>query len=114
MAADLDPVQVGKTEIEKGNPDQDAYAFLLATVAEALAAGRFRPEYEDAEALAQLLWANVHGLVSLHMTFEHDPWCAWRPIGDLAELAIAAATKPAKRFWKAARLRSTNSSASAT
>ena len=53
--------------ISDGEPESHAYGVLLATVAEGIAAGRFRPEFTDADELAQVLWAGVHGIVSLHV-----------------------------------------------
>jgi hypothetical protein len=56
---------LNKTGIARGNPDQDAFAFLQQSVSEALQAGRFCPEWKDAELLAQTFWAGVPGVVSL-------------------------------------------------
>jgi len=76
--------------IEKGNPDQDAYAFLLEAVREAMAAGRFRPEFKDAELLAQVLWASVHGLVALHLNKGAGKWVEWRPASKAVQLITGA------------------------
>lgn len=69
----------GELQIEKGNPDQDAYAFLLEAVKEALAAGRFHPELKNPDLVAQVLWASVHGLVALHLNKVNDEWVKWCP-----------------------------------
>jgi AcrR family transcriptional regulator len=82
-----DPAEL---HIERGNPDQDAYAFLRTAVAEAIAAGRFRPECSDPDLVAQVLWSGVHGIVALHMTHACDPWPNWRPVEQRAELLIEA------------------------
>jgi AcrR family transcriptional regulator len=74
--------------IERGNPDVDAYAFLRATVADGIAAGCFRSEYEDANLLAQALWSSVHGIVSLHLAKGKDPWFEWRPVKKTVQLLI--------------------------
>ncbi len=71
--------QPSPTSIEQGNPDQDAYAFLLQAVQEAMGAGRFRPEYKDRDLIAQALWASMHGLIALHLTRIDDDWLKWRP-----------------------------------
>jgi AcrR family transcriptional regulator len=76
--------------IEKGNPDQDAYAFLLKAVKEALAAGRFLPELKDPELIAQTLWASVHGLVALHLNKMEGDWVDWRPAARAAQLITGA------------------------
>src|SRR3990167_9574304 len=53
--------------LEHGNPEEDAYAFLKATIAAGLAQGRFRRELSDLELLSQTVWAGVHGVVSLRL-----------------------------------------------
>ncbi len=65
--------------IEVGNRDQDAYAFVLWTAGEAIAQGRLRPELDDAELVAQIVWSAIHGWVSLRMTKCNEPWVDWRP-----------------------------------
>lgn len=72
------------------DPDQDAYAFLLKAVNEAMAAGRFRPEYSDAELVAQTLWAGVHGVASLEVTHGDCPWADWRGLDRRAKTMCGA------------------------
>ncbi len=74
--------------IEKGNPEEDAYGFLVATVQEGLEQGRFRGEYTDAHELAQIVWGGAHGLVSLHLAKCHDPWIDWRDLRTTSEKLI--------------------------
>jgi len=74
--------------IQKGNPEEDAYAFLKATVMEAIAGGRFRPELDDAEMLTQTMWAGMHGVVSLEIAKADDPWVEWRPAPKRARLMV--------------------------
>src|SRR5262245_3227260 len=76
--------------IEKGNPAVDCYAYLKGTVAEALAAGRFRPELRDVDMLAQVFMSGTHGIVSLHIARGKDPWVKWLPVRKRAELMIEA------------------------
>jgi AcrR family transcriptional regulator len=59
-------------------PDQDAYEFLLATVTEAIESGAMRPELSDPQEMAQMMWAGVHGIVSLYFTHCNDPFIQWR------------------------------------
>lgn len=47
------------------DPRRSSYAFMRDTVAEAMEKKLLRPELDDAELVAQTLWAAVHGLVSL-------------------------------------------------
>jgi AcrR family transcriptional regulator len=78
--------------IRKGNPEEDAYAFLKGIIAEGVAAGRFRPGLDDSELLAQVMWAGVHGVVSLQIAKCNDDWVDWRPeeerIGLMVETLI--------------------------
>jgi AcrR family transcriptional regulator len=75
-----------ETEIHKGNPEEDAYAFLRETVTEAIAAGRLRPELDDAELVAQTMWAGMHGVVSLEIAKAKDDWVEWREIAARTRL----------------------------
>jgi AcrR family transcriptional regulator len=68
----------------KGNPDQDAYAFLRETVSAVLEEGLIRDEYRDPDLVSQLLWSGVHGLVALHLIMGNDPWLEWRPVKTIA------------------------------
>lgn len=77
------PVLEMKGGITRGDPTQDAYAFLRDTWAEAIATGRVRPEFQDPDELAQMAWAGLHGLLSLHIvkpvsTQNGKPWLEWR------------------------------------
>ena len=77
-------------EIERGNPDQDSYAFLRATVVEGFAADVFRDEYQDADLLSQVLWSSLHGVASLHLIMCKDDWVQWRPVEQVAQVASDA------------------------
>lgn len=66
----------------RGNPNSDAYAFLLALVCDSLKAGAFRPELTDPQLIAQTLWAAVHGVASLAIAMDEDHWIEWRPLVD--------------------------------
>ena len=83
--ADMKPEE---SRIKRGNPEEDAYAFVKATVAEAIAAGRFRPEFSDADFVSQLVWAGTHGVVSLHIAKCKDAWVDWRNPTELAHAQI--------------------------
>ncbi|HEY3054952.1 MAG TPA: TetR/AcrR family transcriptional regulator [Thermoanaerobaculia bacterium] len=75
-------------ELEKDNPEEDAYAFLKAIVAQAIAARRFKPEYKDVDLVAQIVWSGVHGVISLQIAKQNDDWVDWRPLDDRAEVMI--------------------------
>ena len=66
--------------IEQGNPTQDAYAFLLQCVHQAIAEGRLGPAWHEAQLTAQTLWAGIHGVIALHLDKGNDPWVPWCPI----------------------------------
>jgi len=82
---DLTPEYVQQTQ---GNPEHDAYAFLRLACQEAIDSGRLRPEIRDADQLAQILWSNVHGLISLRIVKNHDSWVPWRDLRETAELSM--------------------------
>ncbi len=75
-------------EIERGDPDQDAYAFVRATAVEALSAGLFRDEYDDPDLLSQVFWSGVHGVAALHLIMGNDTWVEWRPAEEVARTAV--------------------------
>ena len=75
------------------HPEEDAYAMLRATVAEAVAQGRLRPECTDVELLAQMLWAGVHGVVALQTVKHADQWIEWRDAAHTARALVDAMTR---------------------
>jgi AcrR family transcriptional regulator len=81
-AGDLGPLD------RKGKPDQDAYAFLVWTLGQAIEAGRLRPEYRDVDLTAQIAWAAVHGIIALHIAKGKDPWMEWRPLSQAVEAML--------------------------
>jgi AcrR family transcriptional regulator len=88
MTAHPQVPEEAKEEMGKGNPEEDAYAFLRKTVEEALAAGLFREELKDANLLAQTLWAGAHGVVSLQVAKGLDDWVPWRSMKKRADLML--------------------------
>lgn len=71
-----------------GNPEVDAYAFLKWATQQAIDAGCFREELNDADLISQTLWASVHGVISLQIAKGCDPWCDWRPLQERAEMML--------------------------
>ena len=84
------PPDVVLQDKNHGNVDRDSYALLRHTCQQAIDAGRVRPEYADADTLAQLFWIAVHGVTSLHITKKDNPWIAWQGIESLSKAAIDA------------------------
>lgn len=85
-------------DIEKGDPGDDAYAFLRQTCSEMITSGRLRPELNDPDALAQIFWGTMHGLVSLRIAKAHDNWITW---GDLRQNARVACDAMIRGMLKA-------------
>lgn len=77
-------------EMGHGNPEQDGYAFLVATISAAIAQQRLAAGLDDPHLIAQAYWASVHGVVALHLAKEGDPWVEWRPLTETASLVIEA------------------------
>ncbi len=83
------PPVAGK-DVHRDDPGEDAYAFLRRTVVEAIATGRLRPDLTDPDVLAQILWASVHGLASLHIAKGQNEWVHWRDARETGRLLIDA------------------------
>jgi AcrR family transcriptional regulator len=64
--------------LHSGNPSEDAYAFLRQTCADAIATGRLRPEYQDADELALMAWSTLHGILALRIVMAEEKWIEWR------------------------------------
>jgi AcrR family transcriptional regulator len=79
-----------KRGIARGEPSEDAYAFLRQTCAEAIATGRLRPDLDDADTVAQMMWSTQHGIVSLQIVKGQDDWIAWRDLSATARLICDA------------------------
>jgi AcrR family transcriptional regulator len=85
------PIPLSETdEAKRGNPEEDAYAFLKATVEEGLAADCFRPDLTDADLISQAVWAATHGAISLPIAKCNDTWLDWRPTKKTASVVIDA------------------------
>jgi AcrR family transcriptional regulator len=69
------------------DPTEDGYGFLLANIREAIDRGLFRPEYTDAELVAQVVWSGVHGLAAIHLHSpeQHHPWLDLRDPDETAK-----------------------------
>lgn len=81
-------MRAADSQLARGNPEEDAYAFLRATCAEAIASGRLRPEWKDADLVSQMVWAGTHGVVSLQIAKCTDDWVDWRDRRETAHALI--------------------------
>jgi AcrR family transcriptional regulator len=84
----MTPKTAGSQTIEKGNPDEDAYAFLKAIIADLQAQGRLREEYANVDLAAQVIWSAIHGVVALEIAKCNDQWVEWRPVAERTEAMI--------------------------
>jgi len=75
-------------EVDKGNPEENAYAFVRSIIVDALAKNLLRPELTDVDLITQTVWAAVHGVVSLDVAKCNDPWVDWRPMKKRAEASV--------------------------
>jgi AcrR family transcriptional regulator len=87
----MTPLRAAKDETDachKGNPDEDAYAFLRQAVVQAIEAKKFRQGVDDPDLVSQVLWAAVHGVVSLQVTKASNDWLQWRPFEQRMNLML--------------------------
>lgn len=84
------PEMDDSSSLERGNPQQDAYALVVSLVRDSMEKGIFRPSLKDPELLAQTLWSALHGIVALHLVMAKDKWVEWRPLRKRAELMVDA------------------------
>ena len=80
--------QAQSKTITRGNPDEDAYAFLKGILADLKNWGHLREELENVDLAAQLTWSAIHGVVALEIAKCTDEWVDWRPFEERAEAMI--------------------------
>jgi len=78
----------GPGDVPQLDPGEDGYAFLRQAVSDAIAAGRFRPEFKDPDMLAQVFWGGVHGIATIHVTSPEDGH-KWLELRDPLQTADA-------------------------
>jgi AcrR family transcriptional regulator len=80
---------VAPEEGERESPSRNAYVFLRASVAEAIALGKARPELTDPDLVAQTIWGCVHGFSALEITLaSDDSWVDFRPQSERARAMV--------------------------
>jgi len=72
----------------KGNPEADAYALLVSCVQEAMKLGCLRAGLDDPHVLAQIIWASIHGVISLELTHGQESHIPWSPFKQRVEAAM--------------------------
>ena len=76
--------QHGAVDATRGDPGAQCYDFLRQTCSDVIATGRLRPQFSDADELAQIAWGSLHGLVALQVTRNDDPAFEWRDVRQTA------------------------------
>ena len=72
----------------KGNPEEDAYAFLRQVLVDLQASGRMRDELADIDLVSQSIWSMIHGVISLEIAKCNDHWVDWRAIDARTDLVV--------------------------
>ena len=72
------------------DPGADCYGYLLETCRAVVATGRLRPEFADADQVAQIAWGALHGLVALQVTKGHEDVVPWRNVRETAAMMGSA------------------------
>jgi AcrR family transcriptional regulator len=76
----------GHHQLEPSQEGQQAFAMLRAYVERAVAAGRFRDDGVDA--MAQVLWASLHGVVALLVTYRPEQFPGAPAVPDLVDRVL--------------------------
>ncbi len=84
----MTPKTAGSRTITKGNPEEDAYAFLKGILVDLQNQGHLREEYANVDLAAQVTWSAIHGLVALEIAKCTDEWVEWRPVEERSEAMI--------------------------
>jgi AcrR family transcriptional regulator len=78
----MTPKSAQSETIRKGDPAEDAYAFLKGIVEDLAAQNLLRDDLSDHDLVAQVIWAAIHGVVSLEIAKCNDAWVDWRPMQE--------------------------------
>ena len=70
----------------RGNPDTDAYAWIIKVMSDALRQGAIAIPDGKLELYAQTLWSAFHGLISLHIGLSGEPWVEWASMDERVDL----------------------------
>ncbi len=73
---------------ERNRPETNAYLMAMEAAKEAFEAGQIHERFCDGDSLIQTLLAGVHGVIALNLSNFNDPWIAFKPWSDRAQLMI--------------------------
>lgn len=76
------PYTPAESGLQQNNAEQDAYFQLKTVINDVYLADGFKPELQDAELIAQTVWAGIHGVCALQIIMANDDWIQWRPIEE--------------------------------
>ena len=82
------PRELADTDPDRGDIDRDSYALLKQSCQQAIDQGRLRPEYQNADLVAQMFWSAVHGVASLHIVKSDNPWIDWKGVEKLSNAVV--------------------------
>lgn len=74
------PCDATNSSIQQNNAEQDAYFQLKTVVNDVYLAGRFKKDLNDADLIAQTVWAGMHGVCALQISMANDIWVNWADI----------------------------------
>ena len=80
------PCDPAESSLQQNNAEQDAYFQLKSVVNDVHAAGWFRPDLQDADLIAQTIWAGMHGVCALQINMAEDKWIEWCDISARLQL----------------------------
>ncbi|MFO1381597.1 MAG: TetR/AcrR family transcriptional regulator [Chitinivorax sp.] len=70
----------------RGNPDKDAYAWIIKVMSDALRRGSIAIPEGKLELYAQTLWSAFHGIVALHIGLQGETWVEWATMEERVDL----------------------------
>ncbi|MFT3837068.1 MAG: TetR/AcrR family transcriptional regulator [Myxococcaceae bacterium] len=73
---------------EFDDPERSAYAMLKQAVQHAIDKGALHADHQDADQTAQLMWAGIHGLISLQFAMQNDGKVPWKPLKKMVDLMM--------------------------
>ena len=80
------PCEPAESSLQQNNAEQDAYFQLKSVVNDVHATGWFRPELQNADLIAQTIWAGMHGVCALQISMSEDKWIEWCDISARLQL----------------------------
>lgn len=69
---------------KRADPQTDSYGLFLTVVQQCIDDAVFKPALNDAEWIAQTLWAGLHGVIALHIALGKEETVEWRPVRERA------------------------------